>query len=181
MEATAMAGSSGKYAALKAHLRQKAKELSNTGGNELAMTFAEIEALGVALPPSAYKHHAWWADRSYSRPWSPQFWPRDVDLEKRRLKFHYAGPIFDDGVARPKESERGASSGQKDRESPMGMSDMARNYASGENEIRNSGECRHPLYGRLQGHIRLVAGLDLTEPADPEWGERIWGEDKDKR
>jgi len=38
-------------------------------------------------------------------------------------------------------------------------------------------ECRHPLYGALKGYITFVPGVDLTEPADPEWGERAWGDD----
>ena len=38
-------------------------------------------------------------------------------------------------------------------------------------------ECRHPLYGALKGYITFVPGVDLTEPADPEWGERVWGDD----
>lgn len=37
-------------------------------------------------------------------------------------------------------------------------------------------ECRHPLYGALKGYITFVPGVDLTEPADPEWGERAWGD-----
>jgi hypothetical protein len=40
-----------------------------------------------------------------------------------------------------------------------------------------STECRHPLYGALKGYITFLPGVDLTEPADPEWGERAWGDD----
>lgn len=34
---------------------------------------------------------------------------------------------------------------------------------------------RHPLIGALKGLIRIEPGTDLTEPADPEWGESAWG------
>ncbi len=28
----------------------------------------------------------------------------------------------------------------------------------------------HPLFGALKGMVRVPAGVDLTKPADPEWG-----------
>jgi hypothetical protein len=30
---------------------------------------------------------------------------------------------------------------------------------------------RHPLFGALKGTITIAPGVDLTEPADPEWGK----------
>ncbi|PTW61972.1 YD repeat-containing protein [Breoghania corrubedonensis] len=30
---------------------------------------------------------------------------------------------------------------------------------------------RHPLFGRTKGLGRLAEGVDLTKPADPEWGK----------
>lgn len=30
---------------------------------------------------------------------------------------------------------------------------------------------RHPLFGALKGLVRIPPGVDLTEPADPEWGK----------
>ena len=29
---------------------------------------------------------------------------------------------------------------------------------------------RHPLFGALKGLTRIPPGVDLTEPADPDWG-----------
>jgi hypothetical protein len=58
------------------------------------------------------------------------------------------------------------------------MADGARAYSGPEKLAAGTpARCRHPLYGALKGHIRLVAGTDLTEPADPEWGNRVWGDD----
>ena len=31
----------------------------------------------------------------------------------------------------------------------------------------------HPLYGMMQGLIRIMPGTDLTQPADPEWADRL--------
>jgi len=30
---------------------------------------------------------------------------------------------------------------------------------------------RHPIFGALKDITRLVPGVDLTEPADPDWGK----------
>ena len=29
----------------------------------------------------------------------------------------------------------------------------------------------HPIFGALKGQVRVAPGVDLTEPADPEWGK----------
>jgi hypothetical protein len=28
----------------------------------------------------------------------------------------------------------------------------------------------------MKGTVTIPEGVDLTEPADPEWGERAWGD-----
>jgi hypothetical protein len=30
---------------------------------------------------------------------------------------------------------------------------------------------RHPLFGALKGATHIPSGVDLTEPADPDWGK----------
>ena len=35
---------------------------------------------------------------------------------------------------------------------------------------------RHPLFGWLKGTVTIAPGVDLTEPADPDWGDIAWGE-----
>ena len=32
---------------------------------------------------------------------------------------------------------------------------------------------RHPLFGCMKGMIRIAPGVDLTEPANPEWADRL--------
>jgi hypothetical protein len=29
---------------------------------------------------------------------------------------------------------------------------------------------RHPLFGALKGHVQVMPETDLTQPADPAWG-----------
>lgn len=36
---------------------------------------------------------------------------------------------------------------------------------------------RHPLFGALKGMVTVAPGVDLTEPADPEWGEMLERDD----
>jgi hypothetical protein len=31
----------------------------------------------------------------------------------------------------------------------------------------------HPLYGMMQGLVRVMPGTDLTQPADPDWADRL--------
>lgn len=42
----------------------------------------------------------------------------------------------------------------------------------------------HPAYGAMKGLIRVMPGVDLTEPADPEWADRLdaeYGPEKRER
>jgi len=34
---------------------------------------------------------------------------------------------------------------------------------------------RHPLFGWMKGTITIAPGVDLTQPADPAWGEVAYG------
>ncbi len=31
----------------------------------------------------------------------------------------------------------------------------------------------HPAYGFMQGLVRIMPGTDLTQPADPDWADRL--------
>jgi hypothetical protein len=195
-----------KFAALTKHLKQKATKFRDTGETDYQMTFTEIEDLGVALPPSAYKHRAWWSNNKYNsnnpygkdveKPWEgAKFDTQGVDMERGVLTFRYYGGFSQEDRARHKEKakanfvglrqqlmenrQRGILAPQSPNHLlPVGMADAGRRYSASDSEPPGSPPtCRHPLYGALKGYIRLVAGTDLTEPVDPEWGERIWGHD----
>jgi hypothetical protein len=34
---------------------------------------------------------------------------------------------------------------------------------------------RHPLIGAMKGTVWIAPGTDLTQPADPDWGEVAYG------
>lgn len=42
----------------------------------------------------------------------------------------------------------------------------------------SGGRKRHPLFGSLKGTTIIMPGVDLTEPADPDWG-KVYDEDYD--
>jgi hypothetical protein len=130
-----------KYAPLGDYLRKQR-------GSEIRMTFAQIErVIGGKLPRSQY-HRAWWSNNPWNnvmtKVWlDAGFVTEQVDIEGRKLVFR-----------------RVAKEG-----TPMGQ------LGEAPQKEGQFGSGRHPLFGALKGLVRIPAGIDLTEPADPEWGE----------
>ena len=79
----------GKYDPLRAFL-------ANRADTEIPMGFEEIEELiGAPLPPSAFKHPAWWSNNStnsvITRAWlGAGFKTERVDIQEQRLVFRRA-------------------------------------------------------------------------------------------
>ena len=136
----------GKYEPLTEFLRRQAV-------NEVPMTFVQIErVIDAKLPPKAQKHRAWWSNSPsnnvMTKAWlEAGFRSERVDMEERKLVFR-------------KVAQQGT-----------GVSKAETSSTSGRAAVRK----RHPLIGALKGWIRIAPGTDLTQPADPEWGERAWG------
>lgn len=67
--------------------------LKRQHGQEHALTFAQVEAIIVGrLPPSAYKHRAWWSNNPQghvmAQAWVNAGWETsEVDMEARQLVF----------------------------------------------------------------------------------------------
>ena len=115
-------------------------------GEEVPLTFAEIERIiGAPLPPS-HRYRAWWSNNSFNsvmtKVWlDAGFRSADVDIKKRKLVFRKVR-----SQARPDRS-------------------------SAADEDRAAVSKRHPMFGALKGLVRIAPGTDLTEPADPDWAE----------
>lgn len=140
-----MAKRSNKYAALEEFLGRQA-------AGSVAMTFAQIErVIRAPLPPVAFRHRAWWSNNP-SNSVMTQAWLRagfesaQVDMAARRLVFRRAAPARTHLAA---------------VETQPIIADGSRGAA-----------LRHPLLGALKGLLRVEAGTDLTEPADPDWQGR---------
>jgi PIN domain nuclease of toxin-antitoxin system len=112
---------------------------------EMPMTFAEIErVIGAKLPPNSPQDPAWWSNN-----------PSNNVMTKVRLAAGFRTEQVDTKARRIvlRRVERDPA---QTRPPP---------YA------KKGG--RHPSFGALKGLVRVSQGVDLTEPADPDWGRSI--------
>jgi hypothetical protein len=121
--------------------------------DEVPMTFAQIERLIGYKLPASHRYRAWWSNNSFNsvmtKAWlDAGFRSEQVDMEEGTLVFRRVRSLSPSSENSSKES-------------------------SGEGASK-----RHPLIGWMKGTVRIAPGVDLTEPADPEWGERAWGDQK---
>jgi hypothetical protein len=145
-----------KYEPLKSYLE-------NRRFNEVPMTFAEIEkVLGFKLPEKSQQHRAWWSNNAsnsvMTKAWlAAGYRTERVDMAGRRLVFRRAKDV-------PNPSPPGGAHGSRSAEPASS--------GSGESSIMGAGRKRHPLFGAFADVIKIPPGVDLTEPADPTWGEQ---------
>ena len=129
----------GKYQPLSEFLRRQS-------GDEVRLTFAQIERiLGAKLPPKAQHYRAWWSNSAsnnvMTHAWlEAGFRSEQVDLKRRELVFRRVPLHPRPAAAEPR---------------------------------RAAVSARHPLYGALKGFVQVAPGVDLTAPACPEWSEMI--------
>lgn len=127
--------------------------LRNEPANVIEMGFSEIEAiLGVPLPPSKV-HPAWWSNSPWNnvmtRVWlDAGFKSSKVDVQAERVTFVRAvAPVA-----------------------------SIPNHPTPVPE-RAGAVPRSPLFGCMKGTSIVMPGVDLTEPADPDWG-RVYDENQ---
>jgi hypothetical protein len=135
--------------------------LRNRDANETPMTFAEIErVLGFSLPPKAQNHPAWWSNNpsnnTMTKVWLDAGYRTErVNVAARKLVFVRQ---------------------EKKRTAPSAGPIKQEGWGSQAWPVR---EGHHPAYGALAGTVKIPPGVDLTKPADPDWGIRAYG-DEDK-
>jgi len=116
--------------------------------DRVPITFAEIERLtGAKLPRSALQYRAWWSNN-----------PANSVMTKVWLDAGYRTEQVDMG-ARRLVFRRADDSDSTPGPAPA----------------HPSGIKHHPLRGALKGLVRIMPGTDLTEPADPSWGD-VWND-----
>ena len=109
---------------------------------EVPMTFAEIErVIGGKLPPNSPQYPAWWSNNPSNNVMTKVWLSAGFRTEQVDVKSRKV-------VFRRVE--------QKSEPSTTPTATKA---------------ARHPLFGALKGLVRIPPGVDLTEPADPEWGK----------
>lgn len=111
---------------------------------EVPLTFGEIEKItGVKLPPKAQHHRAWWSNNPSNNVMT-KVW-LESGFESTQVDLRSRRLVFR-RVSKP-------GAGEVDRPPPT-----------------KRGE-RHPIFGALKDVTFVPAGVDLTEPADPDWGK----------
>jgi hypothetical protein len=110
---------------------------------EVPMTFSEIErVIGGKLPPNSPQYPAWWSNN-----------PSNNVMTKVWLNAGFRTEQVD----------------VKSRKIVFRRVEENSIETSRPSQARK-GE-RHPLFGALKGLIRIPSGVDLTEPADADWGK----------
>lgn len=139
-----------KYDPLSDYLKSKDQD-------RVPMTFKELELLiDDSLPPSARKHRAWWSNNPsnsvITRAWlDAGYITRDVDLGGEKLTFRRRPD------PKPDEPEMETNS-------------------SGDGLSRVNGKQKPSIFGCMKGTLTILPGVDLTAPADPDWGKVYEGE-----
>ena len=121
------------------------------------MSFDEIErVIGAKLPPSATHHRAWWSNNAQNNVMTKAW--KDAGFESEDV----------DMKGRRVSFRRVRSGTSRETGAPS---------------VDVTTEDRHPLIGWMKGTLTTADGVNLTQPADPEWGEaasgdRTWADGK---
>ena len=112
-------------------------------GKEVPMTFAEIErVIGGKLPPNSPQYPAWWSNNPSNNVMTKVWLAAGFRTAQVDVKSHRV--VF-----------------HRIEEKMTELSSVP---------LAKKGE-RHPLFGALKGLAHVPPGVDLTEPADPDWGK----------
>jgi hypothetical protein len=114
---------------------------------EVPLTFNEIEKItGVKLPPKAQHHRAWWSNNAANNVMT-KVW-LEAGYESAQVDITARKLVFR-RVARASEASGG----------------LAKPYATSDGH--------HPIRGALKDITFVPPGVDLTQPADPEWADLV--------
>lgn len=116
------------------------------------MTFAQIERLIGAKLPNSQRYPAWWSNNPFNNVMT-QIW-LDAGFKTEEVDVASRKLVFR----------------KVDDTKPSGGTLRSSDNAGA--------SAPHPLIGWMKGAVRIAPGVDLTEPADPEWGKRAWGDER---
>jgi len=119
--------------------------LKRVDGDAIPMGFSEIEqVLGFELPPSSRTQRAWWSNNASNNVMTKAW--IEAGYETASVDMEAGTLIF--------KRSKTASISAAQVKSPM-----------------RTGPRRHPLFGAMKGLLAVPADLDLTQPADADWGK----------
>lgn len=108
------------------------------------MKFADIEKItGVKLPASS-RYRAWWSNNDFNSVLT-RVW-LEAGFKSEQVDMRGRKLVF----RRVREPAAVAGAAPAEGEKPF-----------------------HPLYGFMKGLVRVMPGTDLTQPADPDWADRL--------
>ena len=114
------------------------------------MSFDEIErVIAAKLPPSATRHRAWWSNNAQNNVMT-RAW-KDAGFESEDVDMKRRRVAF----------RRVRSETSRDNGAPS---------------VNVTTKDRHPLLGWMKGTLTIAEGVDLTQPADLEWGDAAYGD-----
>lgn len=117
------------------------------------MTFDEIErVIGAKLPASAHAHRPWWSNNA-DRHVITKVW-LEAGFQSEQVDLAGRRLVF----RRVRATRPPGEDAQAGGETPV-----------------------HPAYGFMKGLVRVMPGVDLTQPADPEWASRLEAESGPER
>jgi hypothetical protein len=118
--------------------------LRDQKNSSIALTFAEVERIiGYKLPRSA-RYPAWWSNNPSNNVMTKVWLAagfKTAQVDTERKKLVFRRVETKSSVNNPKSEIPGTENGY------------------------------YPFYGTMKGLIRIPTDLDLTEPADPDWGK----------
>lgn len=131
----------GKYSPLRSYLVSQV-------GERVPMSFGDIEKLLGEKLPASKQYPAWWSNNPSNNPMTKEwlaagFQTESVNIAGENLVFRRA---------------QGASGGTR------GFGESAQSQIGGS-------PVRHPIFGCMKGTLTIIPDVDLTEPADPDWGK----------
>jgi hypothetical protein len=120
--------------------------LQKQPGGEVRMSFAQIERVVGFKLPPVAQRHRAWWSNSPTNNVMTRAW-LDAGFRSEQVDMTARKLVF-----------------RREKQAGAPKPDPAANTG------------RHPLIGWMKGTVTIPEGVDLTEPADPEWGERAWGD-----
>ena len=125
------------------------RHLERLGLKSIPMTFAEIERIVGAKLPPSARKHRPWWSNNASNSVITHAW-RNAGYKTAQVDMAGETLVFE------KSDDGGSGDG-----------------------VPTSAKKEHPIFGFMKGTVTIPPGVDLTEPADPDWG-KVYDDDPDQ-